>query len=129
MRVLLAILLLILIGSSIPFLVYIVWQYLILGIVPLGGTEGLLFAKEHGQTAVIPLKGLISSPYIYAIGQAFGFCALTTSFLGVTLGIFDFLADGLKLPKKGGNKIFLYFLVYLPPTVIAMLYPKIFIRA
>ena len=119
----------ILIGSSIPVLVYIIWEYLILGIVPLEGANGLLAAKEHGLSAVVPLKNIAASPIVYAIGQAFAFCALTTSFLGVTLGLFDFLSDGLKLSKKGKMRILLYFLVFLPPTLIAMLYPKIFIRA
>lgn len=116
----------ILIGSSIPFFIYIIWEYLILGIVPL---DGLLLAKQQGLSAIVPLKEHAQAQYIYAIGQAFGFCALTTSFLGVTLGLFDFLSDGLNLPKKGKNKLFLYVCVYLPPTIIAMLNPDIFLRA
>ncbi|MDN3505844.1 MAG: aromatic amino acid transport family protein [Simkaniaceae bacterium] len=119
----------ILIGSSIPVIVYIIWEYLILGIVPLEGANGLLAAKEQGISAVVPLKNIAGSPWVYAIGQAFAFCALTTSFLGVTLGLFDFFADGLKISKKGRSRIALYLLVYLPPTCIAMLFPKIFIKA
>lgn len=119
----------ILIGSSIPVVVYIIWEYLILGIVPLEGANGLLAAKEQGWTAVIPLKNMAISPMVYTVGQAFAFCALTTSFLGVTLGLFDFLADGLNLAKKGKTRILLYLLVFAPPTVIAMLYPDIFIVA
>jgi tyrosine-specific transport protein len=119
----------IIIGSSIPFFVYIVWEYLILGIVPLEGPSGLLAAQEQGLSSVVPLKNLASSQMVYGVGQAFAFCALTTSFLGVTLGLFDFLADGLRLTKKGKTRILIYLLVYLPPTFIAMLYPKIFIRA
>lgn len=119
----------ILIGSSIPVIIYILWEYLILGIVPLEGANGLLAAKAEGLSAVVPLKNIVAAPMVYAIGQAFAFCALTTSFLGVTLGLFDFLSDGLKIKKKGRGKIFLYLMVYTPPTLIAMLYPKIFIRA
>lgn len=119
----------ILIGSSLPVIVYIVWEYLILGIVPLEGANGLMAAKQQGLTAVVPLKNIADSPWVYAVGQAFAFCALTTSFLGVTLGLFDFFADGLKISKKGRSRIALYLLVYLPPTAIAMLFPNIFIRA
>ncbi len=119
----------ILIGSGIPFFVYCIWEYLILGIVPLEGANGLLMARTAELSAVVPLKNVLASPYVYAIGQIFAFCALTTSFLGVTLGLFDFLSDGLKMPKKGRNKLFLYLLVYLPPAVIAMLNPNIFISA
>lgn len=119
----------ILIGSTLPLLIYILWEYLILGIVPLEGAHGLIEAAQTGQTGVVPLKFHTGSGIIYAVGQAFAFCALTTSFLGVTLGVFDFLADGLKLKKSGRQKFFLYLLVYLPATIIAMLNPHIFIRA
>lgn len=119
----------ILIGSTIPFFVYIIWEYLILGIVPLEGANGLLAAKEQGLTGVVPLKEYAHSPIVYVIGQAFAFCALTTSFLGVTLGLFDFLADGLKVQKKGNKKVYLYLLVYAPPMIVAMLNPGIFLRA
>jgi len=119
----------ILIGGSIPFFIYIIWEYLILGIVPLEGAEGLIAANQKGLSAVYPLKSIASGSYVYSIGQAFAFFALTTSFLGVTLGLFDFLADGLKLAKRGWKKRLLYALVYAPPTLIAMLKPNIFIRA
>ena len=119
----------IIIGSFIPLLVYVVWEYLILGIVPLEGANGLIAAKRGGLTAVIPLKHITGSPYIYAMGQAFSFFAITTSFLGVTLGLFDFLADGLGLKKQGGQKLIIYLLVFVPPTIIGLIYPNIFIRA
>jgi len=112
-------------GSAIPFFVYIVWEYLILGIVPLEGPNGLIQA----ESAVQPLRHYAGSPWIFGLGQAFAFFALTSSFLGVTLGLFDFLADGLTLKKKGGQKGMLYLLVYVPPTIIAMFNPNIFIRA
>jgi len=120
----------ILIGSTLPFIVYMIWEYLILGIVPLGGSEGLLVAKELGQNAVTPLKHFSDFPYVYAIGQFFAFFALTSSFLGVTLGLFDFFSDGLKIAKKGWkNKGILYLLVFAAPTIIAMLNPNVFLRA
>jgi tyrosine-specific transport protein len=119
----------IIIGSSLPFFVYVIWEYLILGIVPLEGPSGLLEAKKLGLTGVTPLKHFAGSAYIYAIGQVFAFCALTTSFLGVTLGLFDFLADGMKIKKIGKQRVLIYFLVFIPPTMIAMMNPNIFIRA
>ncbi len=116
-------------GTSIPFVVYVIWELLILGIVPVDGPNGLIAAKAQGQTAVFPLKHFVDSPYIYAMGQAFAFFALTTSFLGVTLGLLDFLADGLKLPKEGLKKVALSLIVFLPPTVIAISNPDIFLIA
>lgn len=119
----------IIIGSFIPLVVYIIWEGLILGIVPLEGAYGLLQAKSQGSTGVVPLKHFVGHSSIYFLGQAFAFFALTTSFLGVTLGLFDFLADGLKISKIGVHKIGLFALVFLPPMLIAMIYPNIFLIA
>lgn len=115
----------ILFGTALPFIAYILWELLILGLVP---KEALLAAKVHGSTAIEPLKALFPHSSIYTIGQFFGIFALTTSFLGVTLGLFDFLSDGLQMAKEGGRKVFLACLVYGPPVVIAAINPNIFLR-
>jgi len=51
----------ILIGSSMPFIAYIIWQGLILGIIPVKGPHGLEEALKMGQDAVQPLKYFIDS--------------------------------------------------------------------
>ncbi|MCX6990209.1 MAG: tyrosine transporter [Chlamydiae bacterium] len=119
----------ILIGTAIPLIIYIIWEMLILGIVPLEGSSGLLAARQNGQNAVFSLKEFITSPWVYGIGQAFAFFALTTSFLGVTLGLVDFLADGLKVAKIGLKKVALCFAVFFPPVVISCSRPGIFLSA
>lgn len=119
----------ILIGSFLPFIAYAIWQWLILGIVPVEGPFGLLETQAIGQNAVYPLKNFIESPSIYLIGQSFAFFALVTSFFGVTLGLVDFLADGLKIKKTSTNKIFLCLLVFIPPFLFAMIHPYVFLIA
>lgn len=119
----------ILIGSFIPFITYAVWEWLILGIVPLHGNGGLLDSLKNGDNAITPLKHFINNPVIYDIGQAFAFLALFTSFLGVALGLRDFLADGLGIKKNLKGKIFLVFLVCAFPLVIAISYPHVFLIA
>ncbi len=116
-------------GTSIPFICYVIWELLVLGIVPVEGPTGLLSAKLQGQTAVFPLRNRVDFPYIYAIGQCFSFFALTTSFLGVTLGLMDFLADGFRLVGIQTKKHVLFCIVFLPPTLIAVFNPNIFLKA
>ncbi len=116
-------------GTTLAFVIYLLWEFLILGIVPVDGVYGLAQAHELGQTAVAPLKHHVASGSIALIGQAFAFFAITTSFLGVTLGLLDFLADGLQMPKKGMRRLFLAFLTFGPPTAIALFNPNIFIFA
>jgi tyrosine-specific transport protein len=119
----------IILGSSIPLIIYLIWEYLILGIVPVEGPGGLIEAGAQGQNAVVPLKQFIQSPIIFQIGKYFAFFALTTSFIPLGLSFFDFLADGLKWHKKGLKKIILCLAVFGIPMLIALIYPNIFLVA
>ncbi|MBP9841379.1 MAG: tyrosine transporter [Simkaniaceae bacterium] len=116
----------ILVGTAIPFVAYLLWEGLILGLVPV---DLLVQAKAAGQTDAASLNYLFPHSPIYLISQVFGIFALTTSFLGVTLGLLDFLADGLRVKKVGMSRLFLCAVIYLPPIAVASLNPTIFFRA
>lgn len=116
----------ILIGSFIPFIVYVIWEALVLGIVP---QEYLLAALKAGETAVAPFQKIIGMKKITFVGQCFGFFALATSLLGVTLGLRDFLADGLKIKKDAKGRAFLCALIFIPPILLSIYYPNIFLKA
>ena len=116
----------IILGSSIPLVVYLIWELLILGIIPV---ETLIQAKARGETAVMPLKELLQNPWVFKIGSWFAFLVLTTSYIALSLAFLDFLADGLKIKKEGIKKVALCMGIFIPPMVIAMLYPDIFITA
>lgn len=119
----------ILIGSFLPFVTYVVWQWLILGIVPAVGPGSLAEAIRNGQNAVQPLKNVLHVSGVYVVGQYFAFFALLTSFLGVTLGLLDFLSDGLKIKKTPRNKLNLCLLIFVPPVLFALIHPKVFLLA
>ena len=119
----------ILVGTSLPFVAYIIWEYLILGLIPIEGSHGLLQAKALGHTAIEPLKSIFPNSPVYSIGQIFSAIALTTSFLGVTLGLLDFLSDGFRIAKVGWKKGLLCLIVYVPPVIIATTHPNIFLTA
>lgn len=117
----------IVVGISVPFLIYIFWQFLVMGVVPLEGSYGLLSAKREGTTAVAPLRYFVKSPKIALFGEVFGFCALSSSLLGVALGMLDFLSDGLKIEKKRGGRLFLCLLIFIPAMLITLYNPGIFL--
>jgi tyrosine-specific transport protein len=119
----------IIIGSSIPLLTYIIWQWLIQGIVPTFGPGGLVETLQNGDSAVVPLKNFLDTSSIYVIGQFFAFFALVTSFFGVTLGLLDFLADALQVKKDAVQKFWLCLLIFIPPLIISYSHPHIFLVA
>ncbi len=113
-------------GSAIPFLVYVVWELLILGIVPL---PDLIHAWETGQSAAMPLVSILGGTWITSAIHAFSFFAILTSFLGVSLSLSDFLADGLKIKKYTWGREGSCLLTFVPPLIFVYAYQRGFILA
>ena len=82
-----------------------------------------------GYTAVAPLKKIIESRFVFNVGKAFAFFTMTTSYIALSLAYLDFLADGLKVKKRGFKKVLLCLAVFIPPTLVAMTYSHLFIKA
>lgn len=116
----------ILIGSLIPFAVYVLWELLILGVVPM---EDLSEAFIVGASADEPLSWYLNSPWISTVAKAFSFFAIITSFLGVSLSLSDFLGDGLKLHRFTMGREIACFLTFIPPLFFVFTYPRGFMMA
>lgn len=118
-----------LIGSVIPFVVYLIWTYVTLGIIPLEEEYGLIQGYVEGSNGAHLLSKVLDSPVIAITARFFAFFAIVTSFLGVSLSLSDFLADGLKIKKTRSGRILLYGLTFLPPLVFSLTDPRAFLNA
>lgn len=116
-------------GTSIALIVYIVWQWLMLGIVPVHGEDGLAKALIIGEPATQFLRQHVSSNLMASVAEFFAFFAIVTSFLGIALGLYDFLADGLKVKKEGVGKLLLGALITIPTFIFAVYFERIFLIA
>lgn len=119
----------IIIGSLIPYLIYVAWQFLAMGVIPVTGECSLTKAQELGLQVTIYLKQIIGSPLITAGARGFAFFAIVTSLLGVTLSLSDFLFDGLKIKRNKKGKLLIILLTFIPPLFFALFYPQGFILA
>jgi len=117
------------IGSLIPFVVYVIWQLLVMGIVPVSGEHSLFQAAEEGLQITFFLKIVLGSPWVGVAVRCFAFFAIVTSLLGVSLSLADFLADGLKIKKTHLGKLSVILLTFIPPLSFAIFYPEGFILA
>jgi tyrosine-specific transport protein len=117
------------IGSFIPFIVYTVWEFLILGTVPLEGEHGLIAAYLNGQTGAASLSHVLNNSWIPTIASAFSFFAIITSFLGVSLSLADFLTDGLHLKRFSLSRELTCLLTFIPPVIFVLTYQRGFIMA
>lgn len=119
----------IIIGSTIPLLIYILWELLILGLIPIEGPGSALAALDSGEMVTRILKNAVNSGLVLNLVGAFAFFAIITSFLGVGISLIDFLADGLNVKKTPVGKLILTLLVVVPPFLFSLVYPGIFLTA
>lgn len=116
-------------GTTITFFVYLMWQWMVLGIVPIAGPNSLIKALEVGEPITQFLREHVQSQWVSAIAEYFAFFALVTSFLGMALGLFDFLSDGLKIRNEGKGKLILSLLIIIPTFIFAAYFERIFLLA
>ncbi len=114
------------IGSAIPFIGYCIWQVATLGIVPLSGIE---MAYQQGMSGAEILAEISHSSWVTGVDTAFAFFAIITSFLGVSMSLMDFLADGLKNKAVSRTKWLLFVIAFLPPLYFALSYKRAFLSA
>lgn len=123
----------IVIGSAIPLVLYIVWICAVHGIVPIDGTHSLNEMRLSGNASTHLAKALASltqSRSITWLASLFTSVCVLTSFLGVALSLSDFLADGTRIYKNTfKGKSLNMGLCFLPPMLIVILYPTLFITA
>lgn len=122
----------IILGSLIPLFCYIAWDATIMGVVQRDGEHGLIALKSspHAISGLMDALGLaVHNQWITGFFNFFTSICMVTAFLGVSLGLFDFLADGLKLNRKGlqGKCVLLF--TFLPPLAVVLVNPGIYIQA
>lgn len=119
----------ILIGSLLPLICYIVWDAVIIGVVGIDDLKSILNTKDSTSHLVEILVLLAHKPLTVIFINAFTSISVLTSFLGVALCLTDFIADGLKIEKKGGKNVLLHLLTFVPAVTVAIVIPGLFIKA
>lgn len=120
----------ILIGTTITFLFYAIWLFLIFGVVDYEGDFGLKNAFICDLPATQCLYHIVSNSWIATSAQCFGFFALATSFLGISLSLFDFFCDTFSATRESVKKNFSLTLLILAPSILlAIKFNLIFLAA
>ncbi len=119
----------ILIGSLIALAIYLLWEFVILGLIPEQKIGEWAMAEKKGELVTQVLAETSSSKWVVLFSQGFAFLAIATSFLPVAFSFLDFLKDGLKeIHAKASSKI-LALAVLLPPLLLALSDPYLFLEA
>lgn len=119
----------IIIGGSIPLITYVIWEVLVLGIIPVSGEVSLAQGHSEGIDGAQLLGAYLQKSWLGILVQAFSFFAIITSFLGVSLSLLDFLSDGLHINKTSAGRTILYALTFGPPLAFTLIDPRAFFSA
>lgn len=120
----------ILIGTILTFVVYFLWLLLVFGSVPHEGKYGLKDAFLCDIPATECLHYALKNPFISGVAQFFAFFALATSFLGISLSLFDFLRDSFDFKAHPIIKKISYcMLILIPSWFFAIRFERAFIAA
>jgi tyrosine-specific transport protein len=122
----------ILCGSFFPLICYLSWVTAIMGTIPANGNHGLiqLLSSTHQTSGLAEvIEDAIHNQTITNLFRFFSSISMLTAFLGVSLCLFDFLADSLHLKRKGLPGLGLLILVNLPPYLITLYSPGLYISA
>ena len=87
-------------GSFIPCLLYILWLLVTEGVLPLNGHLSFSSTQNGDLGGFLNLLTQITrNSFINIFSKIFAFLAIATSFLGVSIGLFDLINERLKLPR------------------------------
>lgn len=122
----------ILIGTLFPLICYVAWDAAIMGVIPISGEHGLQALNQSAHSTSGLAKSLELATNNQTIDKLFRFFStvcILTAFLGVSLCLFDFLADGLGLKRKGGQGLLVAGLVFMPPLLLNLLFSGLYLKA
>lgn len=116
-------------GSLFALAVYLIWELIVLGIVPIEGSSGIVDSYKNDLEASQTVTNILGLSWVATFAQVLGFFAILTSFLAQALGLVHFLADGLKVQHEKKENVWLCGLALGPPLFIALMYPQLFYKA
>ncbi|UXY12841.1 tyrosine transporter TyrP [Kosakonia sp. ML.JS2a] len=116
-------------GSAIPLVAYIFWQLATLGSIDSSTFLGLLASQAGLNGLLQALREVVASPHVELAVHLFADLALATSFLGVSLGLFDYLADLFQRRNNAVGRLQTGLITFLPPLAFALFYPRGFVMA
>ncbi len=123
----------IIIGSLLPLFVYTLWVSLTLSVLPQHGALGFEAILKSDQSLDLFIKAIAhttNSLYVSLNTQIFSFLAIVTSYIGVGIGVFQFVGDLFNIPaNKKLGRLCAGAISFVIPLIIAILFPQIFITA
>ena len=116
-------------GTLIALVIYVLWQVAIQGNLPRNEFAPVIAAEGQVSVLIETLSKFAQTGSMDKVLTLFSYMAIATSFLGVTLGLFDYIADIFKWNDSVSGRTKTAALTFLPPLVSCLLFPTGFVTA
>ena len=116
-------------GTLMALVIYVLWQLAIQGNLPRHAFAPVIAAEGQVSVLIESLSAFVPTGSMATVLSFFAYLAIATSFLGVTLGLFDYLADLFKWDDSTAGRSKTAALTFLPPLVAGLLFPTGFVTA
>lgn len=114
-------------GTLIALIIYVLWQLAVQGNLPRSAFAPVIAAGGEVGVLIENLAGFVQVGSMSKILSFFAYMAIASSFLGVTLGLFDYLADMFKLGDDMGGRSKTAMFTFLPPLLLCLWLPTGFV--
>lgn len=111
-------------GMLIALALYLLWIISIFGNLPRHGFAPVLNTdKDQLGLLLATLGNVIDSASVQKSINAFSWAAILSSFIGVGLGVFDYLADLFKIGNSPQERGKTWALTFIPPLLFSLAFP------
>ncbi|HHB1427133.1 TPA: tryptophan permease [Serratia odorifera] len=116
-------------GTLLALAIYILWQYVIQGNIARAAFKQVIAEGGNIGSLLKQMGNVSSSQTVSQLLNGFSYMALASSFLGVSLGLFDYIADFFKFSDDATGRSKTALVTFAPPTLAALLLPNGFLYA
>lgn len=117
------------IGTFIALVLYLLWVISIFGVLPREKFGPIIASNSELDVLLDSIGNILETSYIKQMLNAFSIAAILSSFIGVGLGTFDFLADFFKFDDNKVGRTKAWAVTFLPPLFFSLLSPLGFLKA
>lgn len=113
-----------LIGSTLPLFCYVLWLLVTLGTV---GAQEIHSFGGSLPGLITSLQDIASQPWVSKCISLFADFALVTSFIGVTLSLYDFISELTRAKSTVVGRVQTWLITFVPPVLCALYIPEGFV--
>lgn len=116
-------------GTGIALLLYLLWVIAIFGNLSREQFSPIIAQNGNLDVLLNALGNTMESNTVKQTINAFSIAAILSSFIGVGLGVFDFLADFFKFNNSKSGRTKSWAVTFLPPLILSVSFPLGFLNA